>query len=50
MIIPQTIIFKIRILIDGFAEQFKTNILYSVSFAELHWCDNKAWKSNVVLD
>jgi hypothetical protein len=35
MIIPHTIIFKIRILIDGFAEQFKSNILCSVSFAEL---------------
>jgi len=50
MTILHTIIFKIRILIDGFAEQFKTNILCSVSFDELYWCDNKAWKSNVVPD
>jgi hypothetical protein len=41
---------NIEIFIDGFGEKFKTNILYSVSFAELHWCDTKAWKSNEVPD
>ena len=35
MIISHTIRFKITILIDKFAEQFKTDILYYVSFSEI---------------
>jgi len=50
MIISHTIIFKIRILIDRFSEQFKTNILCHISFSEICSRDKETWKRFVAPD